>query len=85
LWFFLVLCLLLGEACGVVGLVGGCVMFGMVVGLLNTGMEPAIGRIGTEWQALSQRGKDMGRAAVLLSLLLCLGIWAAAIWKFIHG
>jgi diacylglycerol kinase len=27
----------------------------------------------------------MGSAAVLLSLFLCLGIWSAAIWKYIHG
>jgi hypothetical protein len=27
----------------------------------------------------------MGSAAVLLSLLLGLGIWVAAIWKLIHG
>ena len=63
----------------------GSVVFVMVVELLNTGIETAIDRIGTECHALSKRAKDMGSAAVLLSLLLCLGIWAAAIWKFIHG
>jgi diacylglycerol kinase (ATP) len=34
---------------------------------------------------LSKRAKDMGSAAVLLSLLLCLGIWGAAIWNYIHA
>jgi diacylglycerol kinase (ATP) len=52
----------------------------MVVELLNTGIETAIDRIGPEWHALSKRAKDMGSAAVLLSLLLCGGIWAAALW-----
>ena len=40
----------------------------------------AIDRIGPEWHDLSKRAKDMGSAAVLLSLLLCLGIWLAAAW-----
>ena len=61
------------------------VVFVMVVELLNTGIETAIDRIGPEWHHLSQRPKDMGSAAVLLSLLLCLGIWVSALWKLIHG
>ena len=52
----------------------------MVVELLNTGIESAIDRIGPEWHELAKRAKDMGSAAVLLSLLLCLGIWAAAVY-----
>ncbi|PKO67529.1 MAG: diacylglycerol kinase [Betaproteobacteria bacterium HGW-Betaproteobacteria-16] len=56
------------------------VVWVMVVELLNTGIETAIDRIGPEWHDLSKRAKDMGSAAVLLSLLLCAGVWAAAIW-----
>ena len=59
-------------------LIGGVVLV-MVVELLNTGIETAIDRIGPEWNALSKRAKDMGSAAVLLSLLLCAGIWIAAL------
>ncbi len=51
----------------------------MVVELLNTAVETAIDRIGPEWHDLSKRAKDMGSAAVLLSLLLCAGIWGAAL------
>lgn len=58
----------------------GSVMLVMIVELLNTGIESAIDRIGPEWHELSKRAKDMGSAAVLLSLLLCLGIWTAALW-----
>lgn len=54
----------------------------MVVELLNTGVESAIDRVGPEWHALSKRAKDMGSAAVLLSLLLCGGIWASALWRW---
>ncbi len=59
----------------------GSVIGVMVVELLNTGIETAIDRIGPEWHELSKRAKDMGSAAVLLSLLLCGGIWAAALWS----
>jgi diacylglycerol kinase (ATP) len=74
----------LGQTWVEVALLCGSVILVMVVELLNTGIETAIDRIGTEWHALSKRAKDMGSAAVLLSLILCLGIWLAAIWKIMH-
>jgi len=60
-------------------LLAGTVLLVMIVELLNTGIESAIDRIGPEWHELAKRAKDTGSAAVLLSLLLCLGIWAAAV------
>ncbi|MFZ2737097.1 MAG: diacylglycerol kinase [Burkholderiaceae bacterium] len=62
-----------------IALLIGTVVIVMVVELLNTGIESAIDRIGPQWHDLSKRAKDMGSAAVLLSLLLCLGVWLAAI------
>jgi diacylglycerol kinase (ATP) len=62
-------------------LLAGSVLLVMIVELLNTGIETAIDRIGPEWHDLSKRAKDMGSAAVLLSLLLCAGIWAAALYQ----
>ena len=62
-----------------VALLAGSVVLVMVVELLNTAVETAIDRVGPEWHDLSKRAKDMGSAAVLLSLLLALGIWAAAL------
>lgn len=70
----------LGQSWVEVALLSGSVILVMVVELLNTGIETAIDRIGPEWHDLSKRAKDMGSAAVLLSLLLCAGVWAAAIW-----
>lgn len=64
-----------------VALLAGSVIMVMVVELLNTGVESAIDRIGPEWHDLSKRAKDMGSAAVLLSLLACAGIWTAALWS----
>ena len=52
----------------------------MIVELLNTGIETAIDRIGPEWHDLSKRAKDMGSAAVLLSLVLAGGIWLSALY-----
>jgi diacylglycerol kinase (ATP) len=52
----------------------------MVVELLNTGIESAIDRIGPEWHELAKRAKDIGSAAVLMSLVLCLGVWFGAVW-----
>jgi diacylglycerol kinase (ATP) len=57
----------------------------LVVELLNTGIEAAIDRVGPEWHALSKRAKDMGSAAVLLSLLLAAAVWLAAIWSLVQG
>ena len=69
----------LGRSWVETGLLIGGVVLVMVVELLNTGIETAIDRIGPEWNALSKRAKDMGSAAVLLSLLLCAGVWIAAL------
>ena len=70
----------LGQSWIEVSLLIGTVVFVMVVELLNTGLESAIDRVGPEWHDLSKRAKDMGSAAVLLSLLLCVGVWAAAVY-----
>lgn len=53
----------------------------LVVELLNTAVESVVDRVGLEWHELSKRAKDIGSAAVLLSLLLCAGVWLAAAWN----
>ncbi|MCA0177215.1 MAG: diacylglycerol kinase [Proteobacteria bacterium] len=59
----------------------GSVMLVLVVELLNSAIEAVVDRVGFELHHLSGRAKDMGSAAVLLSLLTCGGIWAAALWQ----
>jgi len=81
--FLLPLSFWLGENWIETALLAGSVLFVMIVELLNTGIETAIDRIGPEWHELSKRAKDMGSAAVLLSLLLCAGIWLAALFHHI--
>lgn len=76
----------LGRSWVEVALLAGSVVIVMIVELLNTGIETAIDRIGPEWHDLSKRAKDMGSAAVLLALLLCAGIWVAAVvQRIVHG
>jgi diacylglycerol kinase (ATP) len=58
----------------------GVVVAAMVVELLNTAIESAIDRIGPEWHPLSKRAKDLGSAAVTLTLFFCLAVWVAALW-----
>ena len=74
------LALWLGNTWVETALLAGRVGLVMVVELLNTAVETAIDRIGPERHDLSKRAKDMGSAAVLLSLLVCAGIWAAALY-----
>jgi len=69
----------LGRGWIEVALLASCVLLVLIVELLNTGIETAIDRIGPEWHDLSKRAKDMGSAAVLLSLVLCGGVWLAAL------
>jgi diacylglycerol kinase (ATP) len=70
----------LGQSWIETALLAGSVVLVLIVELLNTCVESAIDRIGPEWHDLSKRAKDMGSAAVLLSLLLCAGVWLGALW-----
>lgn len=58
----------------------GSVLLVCITELLNTAIEVAIDRIGPERHELSRQAKDIGSAAVLLSLLLCGTVWIVAIW-----
>lgn len=52
----------------------------LIVELLNSGIEAAIDRISFEQHDLSKRAKDFASAAVMVSLLLCGGIWLSLFW-----
>lgn len=66
--------LLLGSLLGV-----------LIVELLNTAVEATVDRIGDDHHALSGRAKDLGSAAVLLSLVLAGATWAAVAWAHFAG
>ena len=62
-----------------ISLLSGSVIIVLTVELLNTGLESAIDRVGPQWHDLSKRCKDLGSAAVLLSIVLCLAVWLSAL------
>lgn len=57
----------------------------LVVELLNSAIEAVVDRIGDGPHELSGRAKDMGSAAVLLSLLMIATAWGAIAWQHLHG
>jgi len=57
----------------------------LIVELLNTAVESAIDRHSFEINPLAKRAKDLGSAAVMLSLILAGGIWAAVLWARYAG
>ncbi len=52
----------------------------LITELLNTGIEVAIDRIGKEHHELSGRAKDLGSAAVHLSLLQVPLVWGLVLF-----
>ncbi|WP_295647185.1 diacylglycerol kinase [uncultured Methylibium sp.] len=75
----------LGRSWVEVALLAGSVLLVLIVELLNSGIEAAIDRVSYELHDLSKRAKDLASAAVLLTLLLCAGIWSAALWHRFGG
>lgn len=75
----------LGRSWEQVALLAGSVMLVMIVELLNSGIEAVVDRVSYERHELSKRAKDLASAAVMISLLLCAGIWAAALWQCLAG
>lgn len=58
----------------------GSVVLVCVTELLNSAVECAIDRIGSEFHVLSGRAKDIGSAAVLLTIILAFFVWVSIFW-----
>lgn len=52
------------------------VLLVLIVELLNSAIEAAVDRISLDRHSLSKRAKDLGSAAVLLSLVNVAAVWA---------
>ena len=48
----------------------------LIIELLNSAIEAAMDRFGTEHHPLSGQAKDLGSAAVLVALLLAMVVWS---------
>ena len=53
----------------------GSLVLVLIVELLNSAIESAVDRVGTARHELAGRAKDMGSAAVFLSLVLVIAVW----------
>lgn len=47
----------------------------VIVELINSAIESTIDRIGLEHNDLSGRAKDMGAAAVMVTIFMMMGVW----------
>jgi diacylglycerol kinase (ATP) len=52
------------------------VLFVPIVELLNSAIEANVDRVGMERHKLSKRAKDIASAAVFLSIVLAISVWA---------
>ena len=59
----------------------GSVILVLIVEILNSAIETAIDRHSFEINPLAKQAKDLGSAAVMLSLLLAGGTWGAILWS----
>ncbi|HDR2843835.1 TPA: diacylglycerol kinase [Enterobacter sichuanensis] len=59
----------------------GSVLLVMIVEILNSAIEAVVDRIGSDFHELSGRAKDMGSAAVLLSIITAVITWVTLLWS----
>ena len=62
----------------------GSVLLVLIVELLNSAVEAVVDRVSFDHHELAKRSKDMGSAAVLVSLINCLAIWALVLFDHFH-
>ena len=66
----------LGRGAVQIALLVGSLLLVVIVELLTSGIEAVVDRIGAQPHELSGRAKDLGSAAVFLTLLLMVVVWA---------
>ena len=66
----------LGESGVERALMIGSVLLALIVELVNAAIEAAVDRVSLENHALAKRAKDIGSAAVMLSLVNAGVVWA---------
>lgn len=70
----------LGKTGLEVAIMIACVLLVWIVEILNSAIEAVVDRFGGEHHALSGRAKDMGSAAVTISLINLVAVWALVIF-----
>ncbi|AXS78923.1 diacylglycerol kinase [Dechloromonas sp. HYN0024] len=59
----------------------GSILLILLVEILNSALEAVVDKASPEMNELAKRAKDMGSAAVLLSLLNAAAIWLCVLWR----
>ncbi len=65
----------IGETGAEIAVLTTSVILVLIVEMLNSALEAVVDRFGSELHELSGRAKDMGSAAVLLSIIQLLMVW----------
>jgi len=58
----------------------GSIILILIVEILNSAVEAVVDKASPEKSELAKRAKDMGSAAVLLSLINAAAVWACLLW-----
>lgn len=74
------LALFLGETGVDRALMVGSILLVLIVEILNSAVEAVVDKASPEKHELAKRAKDMGSAAVLLSLVNAAAVWACVLW-----
>jgi len=61
-------------------LAGSCLLV-LIVELVNSAIEATVDRIGTDKHMLAARAKDLGSAAVFVSLVSVALVWGLVLWE----
>ena len=61
-------------------LVSSCLLV-LIVEILNSGIEAVVDRVSSKHHELSGLAKDLGSAAVMLSIINFMAIWLLLLWK----
>jgi len=69
----------LGDSPAERGLLLVAIVLVLLVELLNSAIEAVVDRIGLEYHALSKKAKDIGSAAVFISLVSFVVLWVAVL------
>ena len=71
----------LGDSAAEKALLIGVCFITLIVELLNTGIEAVVDRVGAEYHKLAGSAKDLGSAAVFLSLLMTITVWGLILFE----
>jgi diacylglycerol kinase (ATP) len=82
LLIMLPIAILLGQTIVDYSILIGSLLLVLIVELLNSAVETVVDRVGDEYHDLAGRAKDIGSAAVFVSLVNVLVIWSMYVYQY---